>query len=615
MRATASIIVALWLGACAGGAERAAPPAELTAALGASPVTSNVLREDHAGADTCVRCHAGHARAWEASPMRRMTRLGDVDTIATPFDGRVFTFKGETVTLVTHEGRRYMVMDAARPEAPVYRVTRVIGGHHREDFAGVPVPALGAEPTTDREAILPVSYMVRTGELRFKGYSVPVTERPGIHVSGEWNATCVFCHNTAPGLLRALGDLVPRAPGYQASFVDRILPEPLRWRWEVTDDEGLRDAIARENAVLGELRSWPSATTDQVVRHAIVTTRDRLRGEHLIDIGIGCEACHRGAREHAEAPTRYHPTFEVRSDFLRFGPADGREPTEAELINRTCAQCHAVLFSRYPHTWEGGDRRFDPQGSTTNSGEARDFILGHCSRAMSCTTCHDPHGADDPAALARMRTVEGNAVCTTCHAQYEAADALAAHTHHAPDGAGSACLPCHMPDKNIGLDTNLTTYHRIGSPNDPVKVEQDRPIECALCHADASVASLVDTMERWWGTRYSRERLEALYGDLEESALMATLRRGHPHEQVVAMHRLRESEHPDRVTRVARAMVHRIPLVRYHARTVLADLTGLPVDVDLHQDRANILEDLEAWLLRHGLLVARASEEGDDGAP
>ena len=48
--------------------------------------------------------------------------------------------------------------------------------------------------------------------------------------------------------------------------------------------------------------------------------------------------------------------------------------------NRACARCHQVLFSRYPFTWEGGRRDAIAGGSHINSGEARDFLLGGCSR-------------------------------------------------------------------------------------------------------------------------------------------------------------------------------------------------------------------------------------------
>ena len=92
-----------------------------------------------------------------------------------------------------------------------------------------------------------------------------------------------------------------------------------------------------------------------------------------------------------------------------------------------------------------------------------------------------------------------------------------------------------MPKKNMGLGYALTRYHRIGLPDDPARVERDRPIECALCHVDKTVAELVGTMESWWGRKYDRAALANLYGTLEARPLPATLMRGKAHEQAVAM--------------------------------------------------------------------------------
>ena len=92
-----------------------------------------------------------------------------------------------------------------------------------------------------------------------------------------------------------------------------------------------------------------------------------------------------------------------------------------------------------------------------------------------------------------------------------------------------------MPKKNMGLGYALTRYHRIGLPDDPARVEHDRPIECALCHADKTVVELVGKMETWWGRKYDRAALANLYGSLEARPLPATLMRGKAHEQAVAV--------------------------------------------------------------------------------
>jgi predicted CXXCH cytochrome family protein len=269
-------------------------------------------------------------------------------------------------------------------------------------------------------------------------------------------------------------------------------------------------------------------------------------------------------------------------------------------VNHTCAKCHTVLFSHYAWTWEGGTRTQAPGGSSISSGEGRDYQLGGCASQMACTTCHDPHATDAPARLAALATPAGNATCTGCHAAL-AGDAVVGHSHHAAGSAGTACVACHMAKKNMGLDYALTRYHRIGSPTDPRRVLGDRPLECALCHADRSVAQLVTAMEAWWGKRYDRARLAALYGeDLEVNALRATLARGKPHEQAVAIAVLGEARDATAIPLLAGQLTHAYPLVRYFAQRALQTVTGDPVAIDVGAPAAEVERAAARWLTARG---------------
>jgi hypothetical protein len=183
----------------------------------------------------------------------------------------------------------------------------------------------------------------------------------------------------------------------------------------------------------------------------------------------------------------------------------------------------------------------------------------------------------------------GNAVCTKCHADLADPSRLRAHAHHDPDGAGGSCVACHMPRKNMGLTGTLTRYHRIGSPTDPARVLGDRPIECALCHADRSVRSLVDTIEAWWSVRYPRQRLEELYGSLDANAIRATLERGKPHEQAVALATLGGARMRDSVPLVAAQLENDYPLVRQWAKSALVAILGA-CEVDLAGDDSAIAD-------------------------
>ncbi len=617
VRGGLSLFVILAAAAC--GSSR--PVASRAAAIpGAAPrVASNILRADYAGSARCAGCHADLTAAWQRSPMHLMTRVPETARIRAPFDGRLFRFKDDSARLTQAGGARFVELTSATGGVHLYRVTRVIGGRYREDFAGVEVGPDGAPPPGARpgaELILPVSYIFETQSFRLKGYSVLVTERPGMRAGGVWNQTCIFCHNTVPYFDDVWGALAgPGAPGYQGEVVDRLLPAPARLDLAVAPghQRELVSAVGAEVAAVGGPAGLPDDPA-QALRRGIRELRGRFTAQHLVEVGIGCEACHGGSRAHADDP-RVLPDFAPRAPFLNAG-AD-REVTRAERINRVCARCHQVLFSHYPFTWEGGQRRGDnPGGSSITSGEARDFLLGGCARQMSCVTCHDPHGEDARADLARLATPAGNGICVRCHTQLAAPAALRAHAHHDPGGAGGSCVACHMPRKNMGLGYALTRYHRIGRPDDPVRVERDRPLECALCHADKTVEDLVGTMERWWGRRYDRAMLQVLYGSLDARPLEATVTRGKAHEQAVAIAALGEAHVAAAAPAVARQLVNPYPLVRYYARRALAALRGAECAVDLDRPTDEIAAAVRACVPEAfdgaALPVDRGSSRGAD---
>jgi predicted CXXCH cytochrome family protein len=568
-------------------------------------VTSNVLRSDYAGSRSCEPCHQDVYRAWEKSPMHRMTRVAETADIRAPFDGRSFRFKDDSVKLVQDGNERFVAIQSQPFGDHVYRVTRVIGGRYREDFAGVEVtePRAGALTLRDpkNELVLPVTFVYSPPSFRLKGYSVMVAERPGLKAGGVWNQTCIFCHNTVPYFSSLLGELLgPSSPGYQGEVVDRMLPEDRRRALTILDEGGLISACSDERRFLDpRTKVEPNEKVSAALQAALHATRREFGAAQLVEVGIGCESCHGGSREHA-LDVKKKPTFEVRSSSIAAEPSPRERQTErgarAQAINRICARCHQVLFSRYPFTWEGGQRSAHAGGSHISSGEARDFLLGDCAGSLSCVACHDPHAEDAPAKLAALGSADGNRVCLGCHRQLETSTALAAHTHHAPLGAGSVCINCHMPRKNLGLGYNLTRYHRIGSPTETSRVEGDRPLECALCHVDKTVEQLVSSMERFWGKHYDRDRLVALYGDLQSLPLVATVTRGKPHEQATAIAVLGERRVSSATRVVASEIVNSYPLVRYFARQSLERMSGRACDVSLDEDDDQIREQMQAWL-------------------
>ncbi len=561
--------------------------------LGGHPVKSNILRTDYAGSRACFYCHQEIYREYMQSPMHNMTRLPGSAHIHAPFDSVVFHFKNDRVRLESHGGFRWMHLESQEFGNHLYRVTKVIGGHHREDFAGVEV----GKSDTLTETILPVSYIIRTSEFRYKGYSVMDPERPGLKPGAVWNQTCIFCHNTVPYLSTILGALSgSRIRNYQGEVVDANLPMDRRWSILITDSTELRNALAAEIRFLRHSSVPELLPLPKLIRTALTSTSALFNETHLIELGIGCESCHGGSQEHVEHPWMFNPSFEPHSGFLRTKPQVlSSQALHAQQITRVCARCHQVLFTGYPWTWEGGHRKDDnPGGAHINSGEARDMLLGNC--AVTCTDCHDPHRHDDSQQLARLEGSAGNDVCLRCHSQFQNPQALRTHSHHSLAGQGSLCLNCHMPRKNMSLDTRLSRYHRVGSPNDPVRVERDRPLECALCHGEKSVGEIIDTMEHWWPHKYDRKKITELYGSFSANPIEATLRLGKPHEKAVALYLSGKRHEMKSIALVTHELKGPYPLVRYYAENALVDLLGVPSPLDMHQDTTAIAQAAEAWI-------------------
>jgi predicted CXXCH cytochrome family protein len=548
-----------------------------------SEPASNVTRQDFAGSQACAGCHPAIYDRWQNSPMHRMTRRMSRGEARAPFDGSQFRFKDDIATMVTRTGQHYMHLQSAKYGSSWFRITKVIGGRYREDYAGVQVPAPEATaPGAGEERILPVSYLLFDNTWRYKGYSVMSPERDGLKRGLAWRKSCIFCHNTAPWFSLYYDELYGvGAPTYQGA-ASLKLPSERRLSYTIADTHGFEHAVRQEIELLAQ-RPAEGDSVEALLEEAALQTKAHFSEQHLVEIGIGCEACHGGSRAHSQAPGNVLPSYTPESSFLRTTTTAGTTVPAALAQSHSCAKCHTVLFSRYPFTWEGGERGFSPGGSSMNSGEARDFLLGGCTAELGCASCHDPHAEDAAHKLEELQTVAGNRVCTSCHTSLSSPAQLERHTHHSQQSTGSACVACHMPKKNVGLNYELTSYHRIGSPTDTERVEGDRPIECALCHTEMSVLDLIESMETLWNKRYDRTRLQQLYGrDLRQNAVRATLEHGKPHEQVVAIALLGGAGRQDTTELLLAQLAHEFPLLRFFARHALEQVTGMPLELDMH---------------------------------
>src|SRR5205814_6293365 len=88
--------------------------------------SSNILRADYAGSESCAPCHPAEHAAWQRSPMHNMTRLPSGATLRAPFDGSEFHYKADSVRFSTRGADRLMDVRSPAFRDHLYRVTKVI---------------------------------------------------------------------------------------------------------------------------------------------------------------------------------------------------------------------------------------------------------------------------------------------------------------------------------------------------------------------------------------------------------------------------------------------------------------------------------------------------------
>ena len=519
----------------------------------------NISPGDYVGPSSCAECHAQEYDRWSHHPHSRMNSNPAPQTVKADFANRRAKEPGGEALFETEGGAYYMSALRDGKRVRRFRVTRVVGSRFMQFFIGKQVE--GPEPREHAlyrvEQKLPYGYDFGTQRWMPQSYFDPGP--PEYNALGKanfdpyaasdpypWSGSCMPCHNTLPYLLRLA------APG-RFGFPDADLHVDLA-RW--------LDAFSTEmSSARAAVTTHPLSLPDTL----------RLGPDNLVTMGISCEACHFGARDHVKDNERL-PVFGPQSDVLQVSPADRR--TSAELsrknpyaVNHICAQCHCAPIANYPCG-----------GGSSNSGEALDFLMGACASQLKCTMCHDPHQARGAEGHDDQREV---AVCVTCHAKYAAPEAAARHAGH-PASAKVTCLDCHMPRITQGLMQAVRT-HQIGSPTDSRMYATGQPNACNLCHLDKSVSWTAHAIFEKWGKRVGLEPswAPAYGGNLERPVGEVWLESRSLAPRLVAVQAYARSPLARRsLPLLWNLLEDPVPCVRLYSLTALDRLLGTKLEAD-----------------------------------
>jgi predicted CXXCH cytochrome family protein len=443
------------------------PPATpLTQPAVSSTRYSNIYPEDYVGPETCGECHKKNYRLWKEHPHSRMNLNATDQTVLGDFSGvRVRYGRGEIV-FTREDGDFAMLMLVNGSLVRRYKVTKVVGSRAYQFYLGLMTfgPEAKGHASYSRESKLPFAYLFRLKkwlpEMYFDSFA-PAEDSYEEEVSFSewiydnapnyhWDRSCIACHNTYPYAVRFQGS------GWAKGF-----PEEDIWLNAASD----------------------SAWKKWMKRSTVISPDD------LVTLGISCESCHLGGREHAERgqPIRFVPTA---PDLLleRSTPDAPNVPEHKDpyVVNSLCAQCHSSPgVSRYPN----GAGRW-------NSSESIDLSHGACAGAVKCTDCHNPHRAGPPVGVVDPSIAVS--ACLGCHESLKDPGRAQQHSHHS-EVAGVTCLDCHMPRIVQGLDSAVLT-HTISSPSDPDMLAAAAPNACNVCHLDKSIRWTLRHLKDSWGT-------------------------------------------------------------------------------------------------------------------
>ena len=492
--------------------------------------TSNVHPTDYVGAAACQKCHQKNYDGWATHPHRWMNALAEPSTVKGDFSGVNMSYMGGTTTFLRDGDEFYMLLERDTLKRR-YRITQTIGSRFYQYYVGKLIS--GPEPTSNpiytTDHVLPFGYWLDEHEwvpivhvsnkLR---YEPPdrVREDPFLAEDFSPYTQCNSCHTTF-----AFGDVLSR----DANLASRHAPQRLHWELYGYLQNFHSDLIDGQPA---------TEFSDSRLKELSETLNRFEAPEHALNLGISCEACHLGAKAHAEGKVE-RPEFFPHSPHLLTATEPG-SPVEFGRthanVNWVCGRCHT-----------GTRPQLAAGMATWNSTEYSDAMRGSCYTKLQCIDCHNPHQATGR--KWSRSPAEDDASCLRCHEELKLTASLTAHTHHAAGSEGSRCMNCHMPRLNEGLQDVVRT-HMIFSPTNREMIAKNHPNACNLCHVDRSTTWTTEHLAEWYGASKS----EKMAPDANQSAALTWLKSDNEAVRLIAVDAMVRAKYVDALPQVLEAL-------------------------------------------------------------
>lgn len=207
--------------------------------------------------------------------------------------------------------------------------------------------------------------------------------------------------------------------------------------WDVSPMHGLETASLEDRGADG----WPVRAGELQKCWGCHSTRLEFTGSEVApeksELGVRCESCHGPGRAHIAAARAKSQDLAVQNP--------GKWSTQSFMA--LCQQCHNETAT-VEGTLMGISE--DPADRNTVKYHVHGLQQSRCFQqskgAMTCVTCHDPHGKSETQAPFYEKR------CIECHDPRTAGQVTC--------GAGQTqnCLPCHMPKVEVEKYTHFADH-------------------------------------------------------------------------------------------------------------------------------------------------------------
>ena len=470
---------------------------------------SNIRPADYSGPESCRECHKDKFESWSNHSHRWMNALADESSVRGDFSGATISYLGGVATFYKDADRYYRMRLERDGTRRVYAVNQTIGSRFTQYYVGKLIE--GPEPKDHRfykeDHVLHFGYwlekrqwvpVVHIGNEKPDGQRADPFDPPdsGEHFA-RYATACNYCHTTF-----SMGDMFLR----RSMQIARHVPVPLH----LSMTPYLTESHSEMMASIDD----PNRTTEKQLMNILVQLKSFEAPDHAVALGISCEACHLGCKDHAEEGKAVMPMFFPSSPHL-YADTRAHEITfdrSHANVNWVCSRCHA---GRRPQYANGV--------STWNSTEYTDAMLGSCYTKLRCTDCHDPHVSTGP--KWSNSPDQDDQKCIDCHKQFDPPKARLAHTHHPAGSEGARCMNCHMPRLNEGLQDMVRT-HTIFSPTNRVMLEENHPNACNMCHTEKSIDWTLAHLKDWYDITYSDGKIADSYPERQQATALGWLKSG-----------------------------------------------------------------------------------------